>query len=78
MVSDVSISEGGAHDVMLKEIDHTLLQDEIKECYKSFMTNDSTINKKQVLTINQIESFISTMRKSDNLFDKSVSNIDNK
>lgn len=61
-----------------QRIDDTLLQDEIKECYKSFMTNDSTINKKQVLTINQIESFISTMRKSDNLFDKSVSNIDNK
>lgn len=61
-----------------QRIDDTLLQDEIKECYKSFMTNDSTINKKPVLTMNQIESFISTMRKSDNLFDKSVSNIDNK
>ena len=61
-----------------QRIDDTLLQDEIKECYKSFVTNDSTINKKQVLTINQIESFISTMRKSDNLFDKTVSNIDNK
>lgn len=45
-----------------QRINESIIQDEIKDCYKSFITNDSTIHKKK----NQIDSFISeTMRKSN-------------
>ena len=60
-----------------QRINDNVLEDEIKECYKSFITNDSTINKKknEIVSIPQVESFISeTMRKSDNLFNPNENN----
>lgn len=60
-----------------QRINDSVLEDEIKECYKSFITNDSTINKKknEIVSIPQVESFISeTMRKSDNLFNPNENN----
>lgn len=60
-----------------QRINDSVLEDEIKECYKSFITNDSTINKKknEIISIPQVESFISeTMRKSDNLFNQNENN----
>lgn len=60
-----------------QRINDSMLEDEIKECYKSFITNDSTINKKknEIISIPQVESFISeTMRKSDNLLNQNENN----
>ena len=60
-----------------QRINDSVLEDEIKEWYKSVITNDSTINKKknEIVSIPQVESFISeTMRKSDNLFNPNENN----
>ena len=64
-----------------QRINDSIIQDEIKECYKSFITNDSTLIKKRNENTpyrNQMESFISSMRKNEeNIFtpSKDVSNI---
>ena len=51
------LDEFNAKTQRLSEI---IIQDEIKDCYKSFITNDSTMHRKK----NQMDSFISeTMRK---------------
>lgn len=64
-----------------QRINDSIIQDEIKECYKSFITNDSTLIKKKnenTPNRNQMESFISSMRKNEeNIFtpSKDVNNI---
>ena len=56
------LDEFNAKTQRLSEI---IVQDEIKDCYKSFITNESTMHRKK----QQMDSFISdTMRKSDNIF----------
>ena len=65
------LDEFNAKTQRLSEI---IIQDEIKDCYKSFITNDSTMHRKK----NQMDSFISeTMRKSDNIFNTTSPIINN-
>ena len=65
------LDEFNAKTQRLSEI---IIQDEIKDCYKSFITNDSTMHRKK----NQMDSFISeTMRKSDNIFNTTALIVNN-
>ena len=65
------LDEFNAKTQRLSEI---IIQDEIRDCYKSFITNDSTMHRKK----NQMDSFISeTMRKSDNIFNTTALIVNN-